>query len=156
VTANITADKLKGRFPDSVLETSEFRDELTVVVRADDIVEICLFLRDDPELKYNYLVDATAIDEGVDASPRFIAVYHLLSHEFKNRVCLKAPIEKEPPEIDTVVPVWSTADWHEREAYDLIGVNFKGHPDLRRILLPEHWETHPLRKDYPIEGLGET
>ncbi len=156
MTARFAAEKLEEHFPDSVMEVIEFRDEVTAVIKANDIKEICLFLRDDPELKFNYLADVTAIDEGADAAPRFIAVYHLLSHEFDTRLRIKAPIESNEPEIDSVVDVWATADWHERETYDLFGINYKGHPDLRRILLPEHWETHPLRKDYPLKGLGET
>ena len=155
MSANIAAEKLKENYPDHIIDVIEFRDETTVVVNADQIIDICKYLRDDPELKFNYLVDLSGVDMGVDSDPRFYVVYHMLSHEHKNRVRIKAPVYGEEPEIDSVTSVWSTADWHERECYDLLGVKFRGHPDLRRILLPYHWDSHPLRKDYPLKGKGE-
>ncbi len=156
VEESITVAKLKAKYPALVIDVIEEFDELTVIVNDEGIKDICRFLRDDPELKYNFLADVTAIDMGVDAHPRFISVYHLLSHEFKHRVRIKAPVsDSENPEIDSVVGIWGTADWHERETYDLFGINYLGHPDLRRILLPDHWESFPLRKDYPLKGQNE-
>lgn len=146
-------DKLKAQFPDDILDIYEFRGDTTVTVNPDKLVDIAIFLRDDPETSFRYLSAVSGIDY-MPASPRFAAVYHLYSHQFKNRIALKAFCPNDgSPALPTVVPVWSTADWHEREAYDLVGIKFIGHPDLRRILTPPECEGyHPLRKDYPQEG----
>lgn len=146
--------KLKNMFPDAVLNVEEFLGEVTVALKADALLSVCTFLRDEPDYLLRFLVDVTAVDYH-DKTPRFIVVYHLLSHEHNHRLRLKVALEGEDPEIETVAGIWPTANWHEREAYDLMGIRFLNHPDLRRILLPDHWECHPLRKDYPLEGRGE-
>ena len=89
---------------------------------------------------------------GADYKDRFEVVYHLYSMENKHKITLKATVDRNNPEIDSVAGIWATADWHERECYDLVGIKFIGHPDRRRILMPEDWEGHPLRKDYPLKG----
>jgi NADH-quinone oxidoreductase subunit C len=146
--------KLKNTLPDSTLNVEEFRGDVTVTVKRDALLQVCTFLRDDPDYSFRFLVDVTAVDYK-DKTSRFVVVYHLLSHEHNQRLRLKVPLEGEEPEIETVTHIWPTANWHERETYDLLGIRFLNHRDLRRILLPDHWDSHPLRKDYPLEGEGE-
>jgi len=146
-------EKLQAQFPEAIVEVYEFRGDTTVTVKPEQLVAICQFLRDDPETSFKYLSAVSGVDY-YPASPRFAAVYHLYSHQYKQRFALKAFCANDDlPVLPSVVPVWSTADWHEREAYDLVGIKFTGHPDLRRILTPPECEGyHPLRKDYPQEG----
>jgi NADH-quinone oxidoreductase subunit C len=146
--------KLKSTFPDAVVNVEEYRGDVTVTIKRDALLPVCTFLRDDPDCSFRFLVDVTAVDYK-DKTPRFVVVYHLLSHEHSQRLRLKVPLDDEEQEIETVIGIWPTANWHERETYDLMGIKFLNHPDLRRILLPYHWECHPLRKDYPLEGKGE-
>jgi NADH-quinone oxidoreductase subunit C len=146
--------KLKNTFPDAIVSAEEYRGDVTVVLKKEALLQVCAFLRDDPDYALHFLADVAAVDYK-DKTPRFAVVYHLLSHEHNHRLRLKVFLEDEKPEIETVTGIWATANWHEREAYDLMGVKFLNHPDLRRILLPYHWECHPLRKDYPLEGKGE-
>jgi NADH-quinone oxidoreductase subunit C len=140
--------KLNERFPQSVLESSQFRGDLTIVVKKEDIVSICNYLKDDLELSFNYLSDLTAVDR-MGRKPRFDIVYHLYSINRNHRVRLKVGVD-EGQSISSVTSVWSGANWFEREVFDLFGVSFSNHPDLRRILLPDDWEGHPLRKDFPL------
>ena len=140
--------KLKERFAESILEVAEFRKELTVVVRKEDIIRICRFLKDDPEFSFNFLSDLCAVD-WPERKPRFDVVYNLYSISKNHRVRLKVRVD-DGESVPSVTSVWSTADWHEREAFDMFGIKFEGHPDLRRILMSEDWEGHPLRKDFPL------
>jgi NADH-quinone oxidoreductase subunit C len=140
--------KLNQKFPQSVLESSQFRGDLTIVVKKEDIVSICNYLKDDLELSFNYLSDLTAVDR-MGRKPRFDIVYHLYSINRNHRVRLKVGVD-EGQSISSVTSVWSGANWFEREVFDLFGVSFSNHPDLRRILLPDDWEGHPLRKDFPL------
>ncbi len=147
-------DALMQKFGASILEThSQFGDE-TAVVEAGRWREIALFLRDDPRTAMNMFVDLCAVDYlGVQA-PRFEVVLHLRSLQHGHRIRLKARVgtdEGEGAEIDSVVPLWRGADWFERETYDLMGIVFRGHPDLRRILTYPEFVGHPLRKDYPVD-----
>jgi NADH-quinone oxidoreductase subunit C len=146
--------KLKSAFPDVVVNVEEYRGDVTVILKQAAFLPVCTFLRDDPDYSFRFLADVTAVDYK-DKTPRFVLVYHLLSHEHNQRLRLKVSLDDMNPEIETVVGIWPTANWHERETYDLMGVKFLNHPDLRRILLPYHWDCHPLRKDYPLEGKGE-
>jgi NADH-quinone oxidoreductase subunit C len=143
--------KLKGKFPDSVLDIVEFRDETTVTVKKEDIVAICSFMKKD--LGYNLLCDLCGVDY-MGKSPRFMVVYNIYNITTKDRLRLKVPVEETDARVDTVSVVWGTANWHERECWDLMGISFNNHPDLRRILMAADWEGHPLRKDYPLQGLG--
>jgi NADH-quinone oxidoreductase subunit C len=140
---------LRARFADSVISAVKFRGEVTVTVRKEDIVGICRFLKEN--LLYNFLTDVTAVDN-IGKSPRFMMVYHLNSMPGKERLRLKAPVAEADPTIDSLVPLWKGADWLEREVFDLFGITFNNHPDLRRILMPIDWTGHPLRKDYPLQG----
>lgn len=146
------AELLKSKFPSEVVEVTEFRGDTTVVVKPGRIREIGRFLRDDPKVSFKYLSVVAGIDY-FPQSPRFAVVYNLYSHKNHNRLTLKAYLESDTaPAIDSVASIWATADWHEREAYDLLGINFRGHPGLKRILLPQDWKGHPLRKEYPQRG----
>jgi NADH-quinone oxidoreductase subunit C len=125
------------------------RGELTIFVDRANIREACLLLRD--EAAFNFLSDVTCVD-WYPAEPRFEVVYHLLSIPNKERVRLKVRLNSGSPAIESLTPVWPGANYFEREVFDLFGIRFNGHPYLRRMLMPEDWEGHPLRKDYPVEG----
>ncbi|MBI5639876.1 MAG: NADH-quinone oxidoreductase subunit C [Nitrospirae bacterium] len=146
------AERLKERFPADILHIKEFRGQVSVTLRKDRIVEICRYLHDEPDLSFDYLTDVCGVDYLGKKEKRFEVVYHLYSIRHRHMIRLKAEVSEKDPYIDSVMPVWVGADWHEREAYDLFGIVFKGHRDLRRILMPEDWEGHPLRKDYPVKG----
>jgi len=148
--ANTTTNKISARFPDSIIETHAYRGDETVIVRKEDILDICSFLRDDTELQYNFMMDLTAVDY-LGREPRFEVVYHLYSLAFNRRFRLKTRIGELDSTVDSIVSLWPSANWFEREVYDLYGITFKGHPELRRILLYEDFKGHPLRKDYPIK-----
>jgi NADH dehydrogenase I D subunit len=151
--SRVCVQRLREQFPDAVLDATEFLGETTITVRAGDILPVCRFLRDDPRLAYNLCVFVSAVDRLDRAlTPRFATVYQLYSIPHGTRLRLMVPLTGEPPAVDSVCSVWSAADWHERETYDLFGVVFKGHPEMRRILLPPDWIGHPLRKDYPLGG----
>jgi len=137
---------------DSAIQSVKFdRDEMTIYVDRSDIREACALLRDDPECPFNFLSDVTCVD-WYPSEPRFEVVYHLLSIPKKERVRLKVPLNSSSPSVDSITSLWPGANFFEREVYDLFGVRFAGHPYLRRIMMPEDWEGHPLRKDYPVEG----
>lgn len=120
----------------------------TVIVEAAQIVEVCRSLKDQG---FERLATVTAVDRH-PAEPRFEVVYHLHSIARNERLRLKCRLSSAAAEIDSVVSVWRSANWYEREVFDLFGIVFRGHPDLRRIMMPEDWDGHPLRKDYPIDG----
>jgi NADH-quinone oxidoreductase subunit C len=145
-----TLKKLIEKFPDSILETHSYRNDDTAMVKKEDILRVFSFLRNDPELLYNFMMDLTAVDY-MGEEPRFEVVYHLYSLKYNTRVRVKAKVSESDCSIDSITSLWISADWFEREAFDLYGIHFKGHPDLRRILLYEGFEGHPLRKDYPIK-----
>jgi len=154
---NINLEKLGAQFPETVLGATEYRGETTITVGPEQIVDICTYLRDDPDFKYDQLTFVSAVDNlarnGQTADDhRFDAVYQLHSLTHRRRLRLRTPLKGNAPRIASVVPVWPAANWHERETYDLMGVVFEGHPDLRRILMPDDWAGHPLRKDYALGG----
>ncbi len=148
----VIIEKLKARFGEEATQASEFRDELTIVVPKDRIVEICRFLKEDAALKFDLLADVFGIDMNT-AENRFGVIYNLYSLTNKFRLRLKTFTEEEDPKVPTVTGVWGTANWHERETYDMFGIVFEGHPDLRRVYMPEEFEYHPLRKDFPLMGI---
>jgi|SRR5215813_3484806 len=127
------------------------REELTVWIEKEYVREACAILRDDSSCPFNYLADLTAVD-WYPNEPRFEVVYHLLSIPKKERVRLKVKLDGSSPVVESVTSVWPSANQFEREVFDLFGVRFAGHPRLERILMPDNWEGHPLRKDYPVEG----
>ena len=134
------------------VEAAKFdRDELTIVVKSAALREACAILRDDRELQFNFLADVTCVD-WYPNEPRFEVIYHLLSIPRHQRLRLKVRLAGDEPGLESVTSVWPSANLFEREVYDLFGVRFAGHPNLRRIMMPEDWEGPPLRKDYPVEG----
>ncbi len=136
----------------AALKSAAFdRGELTLEIARPLIRDACAWLRDDAELRYNFLADVTCVD-WYPNEPRFHVVYHLLSMSRKARVRLEVLLNSDDPSVDSVTTIWPAANFFEREVYDLFGVRFHGHPYLRRILMPENWEGYPLRKDYPVEG----
>ncbi|HEX4075097.1 MAG TPA: NADH-quinone oxidoreductase subunit C [Candidatus Acidoferrales bacterium] len=143
--------KLRLWDTNSVAEVLEFRGETTIVVPREHIRRACEFLLAEPSLVFTFLSDITVLDR-FPLEPRFEVNYHLLSIEHKTRLRLKVRLAGGDPAILSVTPVWPTANWHERENFDLFGIRFEGHPDLTRILMPDDWEGYPLRKDYPVEG----
>lgn len=149
---HLVLEKLRTRFGDALLEAAEFRGELTVVVPKEKIVEVCRFLKEDPELRFNLLADLCGIDMYTPIK-RFGVIYNLMSIPNKHRVRLKTFTEEDDPKVPTVAGVWKTANWHERETYDMFGIVFEGHPDLRRMYMPEEFEYYPLRKDFPLMGI---
>ncbi len=148
------AEHLKEKFPMEILDITSFRDQVSVSVRRNKIVDICRYLCDEPDISMNYLSDLCGVDYP-DRELRFEVVYNLCSLKYSHMIRIKALMPEDDPTIDSVVQIWSGANWHEREACDMFGIIFNGHPDLRRILMPEDWEGYPLRKDYPIKGPEE-
>jgi NADH-quinone oxidoreductase subunit C len=145
------AERVKEKFPEAVLEVSSFRGETTLQIRPEDLLSLCRFLRDDPEMAFDFLIDLCGVDY-LPREPRFQVVYHLCSTRTRLRLRLKVSLPGTDPKIASVFSVWKAADWMEREAFDMYGIAFTGHPDLRRILLTPEWQGHPLRKDYPLRG----
>ncbi len=146
---------IEEKFNGQVLSTTSHAGQVGVLVRKETIRDICLYLRDEPSLKLDHLADLTAVDYSRypgDNGPRFEVVYNLISTLHRHRIRIKARVPEDDARIDSVSSIWQTANWHERETYDLMGVRFDGHPDLRRILMPEDWEGYPLRKEYPLKG----
>jgi len=150
---SLVLQRLREQFGEALREVKVWRNETTVVLSPQDLVRVCRFLRDDSDMAFDLLSDVTAVDrlQLPQSSPRFEVVYNLYSLQHGRRLRLKVRVD-DGEAIPTVTGVWETANWHEREVYDLFGVAFAGHPDLRRILMPDDWEGHPLRKDYPVEA----
>ncbi len=142
--------KLSEAFPDSIVEVRTFREEITVTVTKKDVYGICNFLYSDPDLQFRSLTDLCGVDL-FPQNPRFEVVYLLYSMKDNLRLRLKAKV-RESESISSVESIWKAANWAEREVYDLFGIFFENHPDLRRILLWDSYEGHPLRKDFPVKG----
>jgi len=142
--------KLREKFAASILDVREFRGDVTVTVSRGSILEICRFLKE--SLRYNLCTDVTAVDYLGKQEPRFMAVYNLYSIPNKDRLLVKAGVPEGDCTIDSVTGIWKSAIFLEREVYDLMGIRFNNHPDLRRILMTDDWVGHPLRKDYPLQG----
>ncbi|MBI4482733.1 MAG: NADH-quinone oxidoreductase subunit C [Acidobacteria bacterium] len=140
---------LHQRFPGAVEEAKSFLGQAMVRLRKESLVEVCRFLKEDPEMQFVMCTDITAVDRP-EREKRFDVVYHLYSIRLNQRFRLKVWAADGEP-VPSVVAVWSGANWLEREVYDMFGVPFEGHPDLKRILLPDGWHGFPLRKDYPID-----
>jgi NADH-quinone oxidoreductase subunit C len=141
-------EKLKNKFGDRLGEVANFRDEWTVYVRKADLIETLKFLKNEPGCEFNFLSDLTSVDL-FSQKPRFEVLYHLYSIPLKHRLRVKVKIE-DGEKVPSATGIWNAANWHEREVYDLMGIEFEGHPDLRRILMRDEWVGHPLRKDFPL------
>ncbi len=175
-------EKVTQRFPAAVAASHDWRDDQTVVLHRQFLLEVARYLKEDPDLAMNFLMDLTAVDystfgggpvtaffasSGVAVRPtsgipdddpwpgppeatRFAVIYHFFSTTHKHRLRLVVPVSDSDPEVDSLVSLWLGADWLERETWDMFGIVFKGHPDLKRILMYEEFKGHPLRKDYPV------
>ena len=149
--ASVVVECLRSWNPQAVAEVTEYRGETTIVVPRNLLRSAAERCRADAKLQFNLLTDATCVDR-FPVEPRFELNYHLVSIPRRDKVRLQVKLNSQDPEVDSLVPVWPGANWLEREIFDLFGIRFTGHPDLRRILLPEDWEGHPLRRDFPVEG----
>jgi NADH-quinone oxidoreductase subunit C len=143
-------EKLKAKNEAWAADVVEAHGEVTITLPRESIVEVCRFLNENAD--FDMLADLCGADRGPEEDPRFEVNYHLFSTTHYQRLRLKVLLSEDDPHVATVTPVWKTAEWHERETYDLVGVKFDGHPDLRRILLPSDFDGHALRKDYPLRG----
>jgi NADH-quinone oxidoreductase subunit C len=150
---SVIVDRLRAELGDALLDTHAQHGDETVRLAEPRLRDALALLRDDPALGFDMLMDLTAVDHSARADgprlPRFEVVYHLYSIASNQRLRVKVGVDPEACEVDSVVSIWPAANWMEREAFDLYGIGFRGHPDLRRILLYEEFEGHPLRKDYP-------
>lgn len=148
-------DRLQAQFPSSIRGSEEFRGDLTVTVRTADIVAVAKFLKEDPALAFDMIIDICGVDRLRDTE-RFEVVYTLYSLAHKQYLRLKVLASEETPVVPSVTAVWPGANWHERETFDMFGIKFSGHPDLRRLYMPEEFEYHPLRKDFPLMGIPDS
>ena len=134
--------------PDALLDAKFDRGELTLTIAAGEIRSAAATVQ---AAGYNFFEDMTAVD-WFPSSPRFQLSYHILSHTYKERIRLRVLLDGDAPAVESITPVWPSANFYEREVFDLFGIAFEGHPNLRRIMMPDDWQGHPLRKDYPVEG----
>lgn len=144
--------KLQEKFPHIKFEFVDYRGDLSVKFDKENITQVCLFLKENPELQFRLCEDITAVD-WAKRNNRFTVVYHIFSLKHNFRLRLKSDVDESDCAIDSVSSVWKTADWHERETYDMFGIKFNNHPDLRRMYMPEDFQYHPLRKDFPLMGI---
>ena len=151
-TPSLLVAALQREHPDWIVETVEALGEMTIVVPAEHIVAACSYFKTNAEGRFDFLADLCGVDRGPEEEPRFEVNYHLFSTTIHHRLRLKVVVNEDDAHVPTVTGVWRTANWHERETFDLMGVIFDGHPDLRRILLPDDWQGHALRKDFPLRG----
>jgi len=135
-----------------ITRVESFNNEITVVVDQWSILAVCDFLKNDSRFSFDFLSDCCGVDRFPE-SPRFWLVYHLYSITHNHRMRIKTTLDDAEPVADSVVSIWSSADWMERECYDMFGIKFRNHPDMRRILMPDDFQGFPLRKDFPLEGL---
>ena len=143
---------IKQNFPKSVLDSHSHRSDETVIIEKDSLYSVCRFLRDDTSCAFEIMLDITAVDVlEMNMTPRFEMVYHFKSLTHASRIRLKVPLEENDCRIASITSIWKSADWYERECFDMFGIIFEGHPNLKRILMYEEFEGHPLRKDYPID-----
>ena len=148
-TEFLALTRVSEAFPEAITEHHSFRADDTLVIKKEWLLPVMKFLKQEPDLDYQILMDLTGVDY-LPRRPRFEAVYNLYSLSRKNRLRVKVRLAEEDPEVESVVGLWPIADWLEREVWDMFGVRFRGHPDLKRILMYDGFVGHPLRKDYPI------
>ncbi len=149
-------EKLLSEFgPDIIQDSVDFRDQISVTVPKEKILDVCRYLKKNPRLSFDFLSFVAAVDR-LPKTPRFEIVYQVYSQRWNHRFRVKALVEENPEaSIDSVVPIWPTANWHERETAEMFGITFNNHPDPRKLLLPDGWKVHPLRKDFPLYGTEE-
>ena len=142
--------RIEDQFGEQILDTTVFKDEVSHLVHVDALVDVCRFVKDEPDMQMDYLVDVIGVDLFPE-TPRFEVVYHLYSIAHHHRLRLKVKLD-DGQSVPTITGIWPAADWPEREAYDMYGIRFEGHPNLKRIYMAPDWEGFPLRKDYPLKG----
>lgn len=146
---------LKDSLPDLTVEIEKSCDQLSIIVDKAMIVPVCKILKEHPDALFDYLADLCGVDYLGKREKRYQVVYNLYSISRNHRIRVKTDIDESDCSVNSVTELWKTANWHERELYDMFGIDVKGHPDLRRILMPDDWEGYPLRKDYPLKGKGQ-
>jgi NADH-quinone oxidoreductase subunit C len=151
-TPSLLLAALQREHPDRISQIMEAYGEVTAVVPRLQIAEVCEYLKKSADGSFDFLADICGVDRGVEEEPRFEVNYHLFSTTKHHRLRLKVLLNEENAHVPTVTTIWRTANWHERETYDLFGVIFDNHPNLKRILLPDDWQGHALRKDFPLRG----
>ena len=144
--------KLKEKFPSTEFEISDYRDELTIKFDKKNIVEVCSYLKSESELEFSWCSDVTAVDWATRKN-RFTVIYNIFSMKHNFRLRLKCDVDESDCSVNSVSSVWKAANWQERETYDMYGIKFNNHPDLRRMYMPEEFEYYPLRKDFPLMGI---
>jgi NADH-quinone oxidoreductase subunit C len=148
--------RVQEKFTQEIFDTHSFRGDETAIIRPGALISIARFLKETPELDFNYLMDLTAVDYlffaggRIKKETRFEVVYHFYSMKNNHRIRLKVPVDEKEPQVDTLCPLWPSANWYEREVWDMFGIRFRGHPNLKRILMYEEFKGHALRKDYPF------
>lgn len=147
---HVYVEKLKAANPAWVIDVVDALGEVSVFVPRESIVDACAFMK--RELAFDMLADLSGADRGPEEDPRFVVNYHLFSTVHHDRIRFKVRVSEDDANIPSVTGVWRTADWHERETFDMFGVVFEGHPDLRRILMPSDFDGYALRKDFPLRG----
>ena len=152
VTPSLLVAALMRERPEWVDEVVEALNETTAIVKREHLAAVCTYLKSTTESCFDFLADICGVDRGPEEEPRFEVNYHLFSTTKHHRLRIKVLLTDDDPHVPTVTSVWRTANWHERETFDLFGIIFDGHPDLRRILLPDDWQGHALRKDFPLRG----
>ncbi len=149
-------ERVQEQFKPDILETHAFRGDETALIRPQALKAVAQFLKDTPELNFNFLMDLTAVDYlfyaggRVQKDHRFEVVYHFFSLKHKHRLRIKVPVDEKNPVVDSLISLWPAANWYEREVWDMFGIKFNGHPNLKRILMYEEFQGHALRKDYPF------
>ena len=151
-TKELILSKIKENYETAVTEVEEFRGDLALKIDPEQLLDVAKLLKENSELQFVMCEDVTAVDWAT-RKKRFTTVYHIYSFHLNFRLRLKADIEKDPPEIESLTQVWGSANWYERETYDMYGIKFVNHPDLRRMYMPEEFEHYPLRKDFPVMGI---
>ena len=146
---------LKTKLQDFNIEYTDVNGTPAFYILKDDVLKVCNILKNDESLNFNSCVDAVSVDRVVKKD-RFDMIYNLLSIENNERIFIKIRLDSKKPEMESLIPVWRSANWYEREAYDMMGINFLNHPDLRRMYMPDEFEYHPLRKDFPLMGIPDS
>ena len=149
----LAAMQERGIPAEAIQQVTVDRGEITYYLRREHLVALCRTLRDDPALRFELCSSVSGVDYGSEFAQRLHAVYHLTSMTYRRRIRLEVAVDVEDAHVPSVVEVYPTADWHEREAWDMFGIVFDGHPALTRILMPDDWDGHPQRKDYPLGGI---
>ncbi|HMQ67612.1 MAG TPA: NADH-quinone oxidoreductase subunit C [Ignavibacteria bacterium] len=154
----MTGDRLnllKTKLQNFKLEYTDVNGTTAFYILKEDVLNVCNILKNDESLKFDSCVDAVSVDRFVKKD-RFEMIYNLLSIENNERIFIKIRLDSKKPEMESLIPVWKSADWYEREAYDMMGINFLNHPDLRRMYMPDEFEYYPLRKDFPLMGIPDS